>query len=142
MCIRDRAKSVGCLIGFAGVVLVNLGGGEGLGGGFAFNGEGFLLIACISYAFSSVLVKIFSARENPVTLSGYQFVMGGIITVSYTHLDVYKRQGQFAPGSMLPKVEAAMKFVRSYPDKKAIITSLDKAIDALEGKTGTVITFA
>lgn len=77
----NGAKSVGCLIGFAGVVLVNLGGGEGLGGGFAFNGEGFLLIACISYAFSSVLVKIFSARENPVTLSGYQFVMGGIIMI-------------------------------------------------------------
>lgn len=46
--------------------------------------------------------------------------------------------GQFAPGSMLPKVEAAMKFVESGDNKKAIITSLDKAIDALEGKTGTV----
>lgn len=54
----------------------------------------------------------------------------------------YVEEGQFAPGSMLPKVEAAMKFARSYPNKKAIITSLDKAIDALEGKTGTTITFA
>ena len=54
----------------------------------------------------------------------------------------YIDEGQFAPGSMLPKVEAAMRFVRAYPDKKAIITSLDKAIEALEGKTGTVITFA
>lgn len=51
-------------------------------------------------------------------------------------------EGQFAPGSMLPKVEAAMKFVRKYPNKKAIITSLDKAVEALEGKTGTTITFA
>lgn len=54
----------------------------------------------------------------------------------------YIEEGQFAPGSMLPKVEAAMKFVRTYPSKKAIITSLDKAIDALNGETGTVITFA
>ena len=54
----------------------------------------------------------------------------------------YCEEGEFAPGSMLPKVQAAMKFVRAYPEKKAIITSLDKAIDALEGKTGTVITFA
>lgn len=46
--------------------------------------------------------------------------------------------GQFAPGSMLPKVEAAMKFVQSGNGKRAIITSLDKAIDALDGKTGTV----
>ena len=54
----------------------------------------------------------------------------------------YVEEGQFAPGSMLPKVEAAMKFARTYPNKNAIITSLDKAIDALEGKTGTTITFA
>lgn len=54
----------------------------------------------------------------------------------------YCEEGQFAPGSMLPKVQAAMKFVRANPDKRAIITSLDKAIDALEGKTGTVVTFA
>jgi carbamate kinase len=54
----------------------------------------------------------------------------------------YVEEGHFAPGSMLPKVQACMKFVRSNPSKKAIITSLDKAIDALEGKTGTVVTFA
>ena len=53
----------------------------------------------------------------------------------------YVEEGHFPPGSMLPKVEAAMKFVRTYPGKKAIITSLDKAVEALEGKTGTTITF-
>lgn len=54
----------------------------------------------------------------------------------------YCSEGQFAPGSMLPKVEAAMKFVRANPEKKAIITSLDKAVEALSGKTGTTITFS
>lgn len=54
----------------------------------------------------------------------------------------YVEEGQFAPGSMLPKVQAAMKFVRTNPNKKAIITSLDKSLEALEGKTGTVFTFA
>ena len=54
----------------------------------------------------------------------------------------YIRDNQFAPGSMLPKVEAAMKFVRRYPDRKAIITSLDTAIEALEGMDGTMVTFA
>ena len=53
----------------------------------------------------------------------------------------YVEEGHFPAGSMLPKVEAAMKFVRTFPNKKAIITSLDKAVDALEGKTGTIITF-
>ena len=53
----------------------------------------------------------------------------------------YCEEGHFAPGSMLPKVQAGMKFVTANPGKKAIITSLDKAIEALNGKTGTVITF-
>ncbi len=51
----------------------------------------------------------------------------------------YVDEGHFAPGSMLPKVQAAMKFAKANPGKKAIITSLDKAVEALEGKTGTVI---
>ncbi|MCL2332787.1 MAG: carbamate kinase [Actinomycetia bacterium] len=48
-------------------------------------------------------------------------------------------QGQFAPGSMLPKVEAAMGFIEATPTGHAIITSLEKATEALEGKTGTQI---
>ena len=53
----------------------------------------------------------------------------------------YIEEGHLPAGSMLPKVEAAMKFVRRYPSKKAIITSLDKAVEALAGDTGTTITF-
>ncbi|MDR1089014.1 MAG: carbamate kinase [Coriobacteriales bacterium] len=52
----------------------------------------------------------------------------------------YIEEGQFAPGSMLPKVEAALRFVRSGPGRKALITSLDCALDGIEGRTGTLIT--
>ncbi|MEG0292229.1 MAG: carbamate kinase [Anaerovoracaceae bacterium] len=62
-----------------------------------------------------------------------------LATLTLEEAQQYIEEGHFAPGSMLPKVQAAMKFVKANPDKKAIITSLDKAIDALEGKTGTVI---
>lgn len=62
--------------------------------------------------------------------------------LSLTEASQYVDEGQFAPGSMLPKVQAAMRFVRANPGKKAIITSLDKAIQALKGETGTVLTFA
>jgi len=51
----------------------------------------------------------------------------------------YITQGHFAPGSMLPKVEAALSFVKSGPGRKAMITMLSKARDGLAGKTGTVI---
>ncbi len=52
----------------------------------------------------------------------------------------YIKEGHFAPGSMLPKIEAALNFVESKPGRIAIITSLDKAVDAIEGRTGTTIT--
>jgi len=51
----------------------------------------------------------------------------------------YIKEGHFAPGSMLPKIQAAVMFAKSNPGKKAIITSLYKAVEALEGKAGTVI---
>ena len=53
----------------------------------------------------------------------------------------YIKQGQFAKGSMLPKIEACLNFVKSYPKGKAIITSLDKAIEALNKETGTIIKY-
>lgn len=51
----------------------------------------------------------------------------------------YIEEGHFAPGSMLPKVEAALRFATSKPGRKALITSLEKAQEGIEGKTGTLI---
>jgi carbamate kinase len=51
----------------------------------------------------------------------------------------YVREGHFAPGSMLPKVQAAMAFAESKPGRYALITLLEKALDGVEGRTGTVI---
>lgn len=52
----------------------------------------------------------------------------------------YISQGQFAPGSMLPKVQAAIDFAISGKNRKTLITLLEKAKDGIQGKTGTVIT--
>jgi len=51
----------------------------------------------------------------------------------------YISEGHFAPGSMLPKIEAAVQFAASKPGRKTLITSLERAIDGIEGRTGTVI---
>ena len=51
----------------------------------------------------------------------------------------YEDEGQFAPGSMLPKVQAALSFAESAPGRVALITLLEKAKDGIEGKTGTRI---
>ena len=59
--------------------------------------------------------------------------------VSADELEQYAAQGQFGAGSMLPKVQAAVEFVRSAPGRTAIITSLDLGLDALAGRCGTHI---
>ena len=51
----------------------------------------------------------------------------------------YVRQGQFAAGSMLPKVEAAIRFVEARPGRRCIITTPDKSVEALKGNAGTII---
>ena len=50
----------------------------------------------------------------------------------------YMAAGEFAPGSMLPKVQAAVEFVESKPGRRALITLLEKAKDGIAGKTGTL----
>ncbi len=51
----------------------------------------------------------------------------------------YIEEGHFAPGSMLPKVKAAMKFAASKEGRKSLITALEKAGEGIEGKTGTLV---
>lgn len=61
-------------------------------------------------------------------------------TLTVAQAKEYIAQNQFAKGSMLPKVEAAIRFASSGENKSALITLLDKAKEGIEGKTGTVIT--
>ncbi len=71
-------KIVGCIIGFAGIIIININGG-GLNMNFRLTGEGFMFISTFSYSFSSVLMKKYSSSSDPVMLSGWQFLFGGII---------------------------------------------------------------
>jgi len=61
-------------------------------------------------------------------------------SLSIDQAEQFMAEGHFAPGSMLPKVKAAVKFAESKPGKKALITSLEKAKEGIKGETGTVIT--
>lgn len=71
-------KLAGCIFGFAGVVLINITGNS-VDTGFHLTGEGFVLIAQISYGASTVLINLFSKKVSPVILSGCQFFMGGLL---------------------------------------------------------------
>lgn len=72
------AKIIGSVIGFAGVVIINVSKGD-LAGGLTLKGEGFILISTVAYAFSSVLMKHWSGEENPMMMSAWQFLLGGIV---------------------------------------------------------------
>ena len=71
-------KLIGCVIGFCGVILINLTG-TGIETSMSLIGEGFIFSSTVAYAFSSVCLKHYSKAENPVVLSGYQFLLGGFI---------------------------------------------------------------
>jgi drug/metabolite transporter (DMT)-like permease len=72
-------KGIGCLIGFSGVVLINLGGD--ISGGFTFTGEGFIILAAITFAVSFIICKAMSAREEAMTLTGYNLLIGGVVLI-------------------------------------------------------------
>lgn len=73
-------KIIGCCIGFIGVVLINITGSS-FDTNFSFYGEGFIFLSSVSSAFSSIYLKKYSQKENPVALSGNQFVFGGLIMI-------------------------------------------------------------
>lgn len=74
------SKLAGCILGFAGVLVINLTGSS-LDFGISLAGEGALFVSQIAYALSTVLIREFSKEESPMTLSGYQFFIGGVIMI-------------------------------------------------------------
>lgn len=72
-------KVIACILGFSGIVVVNL---NGLDFNMNFTGDCFVLFSTIAYAMSSVLIKTYSKYEDPVVISGYQFVIGGVVMIA------------------------------------------------------------
>ncbi|MCH4032314.1 MAG: DMT family transporter [Lachnospiraceae bacterium] len=72
------AKVLGSILGFLGVLIIVTAGQTG-GGAISFAGEGSMVIAAFASAVAGCFIKKFSAKENPVTLSGWQFFFGGIV---------------------------------------------------------------
>lgn len=71
-------KGAGCLVGFAGVLIINLGG---LSGGFSVMGEGMIILCTTIYGASSVLMKLIAHRGTPMAITAYQLLFGGAVLV-------------------------------------------------------------
>lgn len=72
-------KALGCLIGFLGVVVVNLNGVSGAGFDFTLQGEGFIVIAAFVLAAASIYGKRLSRNLDPIVMTGWQLLIGGLI---------------------------------------------------------------
>lgn len=73
-------KALGCALGFSAVLLMNLSGLKGIR--FSLSGDGMVLCSQLSYVFSVNLMKRYSRAEEPVLLSGWQFVLGGGLMIA------------------------------------------------------------
>lgn len=72
------SKVTGCIVGFAGVIMVNLNGGT-FDFSMSLNGEGCILLSTIAYSLAAVVLKSYGSNQDVMIISGYQFTLGGII---------------------------------------------------------------
>lgn len=126
--------------------VVIAGGGGGIP--IVFKDKWYRAIdAVIDKDWVSVMIAKFAECDALVILTGVEQVAIDFNTPHQRNLDrvtlaeaeKYVDDGQFPEGSMLPKILAAMDFVRSGPGRRTLITSLDKLVEGLKGETGTWI---
>ena len=73
-------KGIGCILGLAGVVVINLAPGA-WGTGFSIQGEGMVLICTTAYGISTVVLKMISDLESPMTITSYQILFGSVLLI-------------------------------------------------------------
>ena len=85
-------KVIGCLVGFVGIIIINLEPGA-WSSGFSWLGEGMVLVCAFSYGMSSVTLKMIADREEPVTITAYQLLFGGAVLIAIGAITGGKVQG-------------------------------------------------
>lgn len=93
---------------------------------------------CLAEELDADCLFILTAVEK-VAIDFNKSTQKNISKMSVSEAQTWIEEGQFPAGSMLPKVQAAVKFVESKPGRKAIISSLEKAKEAILGLNGTII---
>ena len=95
-------KIAGCLLGLLGVFVVNLGKGS-IGGSFSFLGEGFMLCSAVSSALGSLCNKEAAKKMGPVTLCGWQLILGAVLLIGVGFLFAFLSAAAFSLWTVLLK---------------------------------------
>lgn len=77
----NKNKIIGCLIGFLGIFIINMGGDSLVEGSFKLTGEGFIIIASFLTSICYVYSKRITRERDPSIVTGYQLFIGGLILV-------------------------------------------------------------
>lgn len=75
------SKIIGCIVGFLGVIIVNLNGESLVQNSFSFNGEGFIMMAALMLSISSIYSKRVTKKQDASIVTGYQLFIGGVILI-------------------------------------------------------------
>lgn len=70
-------KMLGCIVGFIGIMVLNVGGGSG--GGFTFMGDGMIILNALCSAFAGLMTRGLGARANVFVATGYSLAIGGVM---------------------------------------------------------------
>lgn len=103
-------KTLGCLLGFGGIIVMNMKG-SGLGGEVTLIGEGFILIGSLAYGLSSVTLKILARRMDATILTGGQLVFGSLVMLLIGFLMGGRLEGWTAASLLLLVYLAAISSV-------------------------------
>lgn len=98
-------KALGCLIGFAGVIMISTSSVDALGGAFKLTGEGFMLISSAAAAGGAIISKVIAKGESPMMITGWQLFFGGAVLLIAGTLG----GGRFAEAS--PKAFALLGYL-------------------------------
>lgn len=74
-------KAIGCLLGFGGVVLINIGNGSSLAEGGNLLGEGMLLLSATCSAFGGIITRIVTKKTDPLIATGFSLAFGGVLLI-------------------------------------------------------------
>ena len=75
----NARKAAGCLIGFCGVLMITLSSMDALGGGFAWTGEGFMLLSTVASGGGAIISKFAAKGQSPMMVTGWQLTFGGAV---------------------------------------------------------------